>query len=141
MKCRDRHLWALALCGLRRGEIAGLRWANVDLNPKTVTVSENRMTVGKEIMTGTPKSKASTRTLPMPNEVSEGHASAAFTLSVYAHSQADALQAAARSFGRVVMTTRDTETGWARVDQGHRNRFYRTDTVPPLGFEPRLCGF
>ena len=26
-------------------------------------------------MTGTPKSKASTRTLPMPNEVSEGHAS------------------------------------------------------------------
>lgn len=75
MKCRDRHLWALALCGLRRGEIAGLRWANVDLNPKTVTVSENRMTVGKEIMTGTPKSKASTRTLPMPNEVSEGHAS------------------------------------------------------------------
>ena len=75
MKCRDRHLWALALCGLRRGEIAGLRWANVDLNPKTVTVSENRMTVGKEIMTGTPKSKASTRTLPMPNEVAEGHAS------------------------------------------------------------------
>ena len=39
-----------------------------------------------------------------------GHASAAFTLSVYAHSQADALAAAAGSFGRVV-TTRDTETG------------------------------
>jgi integrase len=39
-----------------------------------------------------------------------GHASAAFTLSVYAHSQDDALKAAATSFGRVV-TTRDTETG------------------------------
>jgi integrase len=39
-----------------------------------------------------------------------GHASAAFTLSVYAHSQDDALKAAAGSFGRVV-TTRDTETG------------------------------
>ena len=39
-----------------------------------------------------------------------GHASAAFTLSVYAHSQDDALQAAASSFGRVV-TIRDTETG------------------------------
>ena len=37
-----------------------------------------------------------------------GHASAAFTLSVYAHSQDDALKAA--SFGRVA-TTRDTETG------------------------------
>jgi integrase len=31
-ECRDRHLWALALYGLRRGEIAGLRWTNVDLN-------------------------------------------------------------------------------------------------------------
>jgi integrase len=38
-----------------------------------------------------------------------GHASAAFTMSVYAHSQDDALKAAASSFGRVV-TTRDTET-------------------------------
>jgi len=36
-------------------------------------------------------------------------ASAAFTLSGYAHSQDDALKAAASSFGRVV-TTRDTET-------------------------------
>jgi integrase len=39
-----------------------------------------------------------------------GHASPAFTLSVYAHSQDDALKAAAGSFGPVV-TTRDTETG------------------------------
>ena len=48
-----------------------MRWANVDLNAKTVTVSENRVAVGKEIMSGTPKSKASTRTLPMPDEVVE----------------------------------------------------------------------
>jgi|ERR1700754_809465 integrase len=34
-ECRDRHLWALALYGLRRGEIAGLRWRNVDLKAKT----------------------------------------------------------------------------------------------------------
>ncbi len=39
-----------------------------------------------------------------------GHASAAFTMSVYVHRQDDALKAAASSFGRVV-TTRDTETG------------------------------
>lgn len=30
-QCRDRHLWALALYGMRRGEIAGLRWCNVNL--------------------------------------------------------------------------------------------------------------
>jgi integrase len=69
--CRDRHLWALALYGLRRGQIAGLRWVNVDLKAKTVSVVENRVAVGKEVMVGTPKSKASNRALPMPDEVVE----------------------------------------------------------------------
>src|SRR5262249_42010487 len=68
-ECRDQHLWTLALYGLRCGEIAGLRWANIDLKAKTVTVSENRVAVGKEIVPGTPKSKASNRTLPLPDEV------------------------------------------------------------------------
>ncbi|MCZ4536965.1 site-specific integrase [Gordonia terrae] len=191
--CRDRHLWTLALYGLRRGEIAGLRWDNVDLGSKTVTVAENRVAVGREIVAGTPKSKRSQRTLPLPDEVVEvlraarkqqlqermalgeaygsgeyvacdeagkpyhpnlltfrwgkllealkiphvrlhdarhscatlmhlrgvpiaviaawmGHASAAFTLATYAHSQDDALKAAASSFGRDV-TTRDTGSG------------------------------
>ena len=39
-----------------------------------------------------------------------GHASAAFTMAVYAHSQDDALKAAGMSFARDV-TIRDTETG------------------------------
>jgi integrase len=203
--CRDRHLWALALYGARRGEIAGLRWVNVNLTdepvgegedelpPKSVRIAENRVAVGREIVTGSPKSKASTRTLPMPDEVVEllkaarkrqreerlafgqgygsgeyvasdetgqpyhpnlltfrwgkllgelgikpvrlhdarhscatlmhlrnvpiaviaawlGHASAAFTMSRYTHSQDQALKDAASSFGRVV-TIRDTETG------------------------------
>jgi integrase len=81
--CRDRHLWALALYGARRGEIAGLRWVNVNLTdkpvregddelpPKSVRISENRVAVGREIVTGSPKSKASNRTLPMPDEVVE----------------------------------------------------------------------
>lgn len=68
-ECRDRHLWALALYGLRRGEIAGLRWANVDLKAKTVSIVENRVAIGKQIVTGTPKSNASNRTLPLPDEV------------------------------------------------------------------------
>jgi integrase len=158
-----------------------------------VRVAENRVVVDREVVVGTPKSKASNRALPMPDEVVEvlraarkrqaeerlafgqgygsdeyvasdetgqpyhpdtltsawgrmldqlgiervrlhdarhscatlmhlrgvpiaviaawlGHASAAFTMSVYAHSQDDALKDAASSFGRVV-TTRDTETG------------------------------
>jgi integrase len=39
-----------------------------------------------------------------------GHANAAFTLSTYAHSQDEVLQAAAMSFGRLVKLC-DTETG------------------------------
>lgn len=192
-RCRDEHLWALALYGLRRGEIAGLRWIKVDLKNKTIRIEENRVAVGKEIETGSPKSRASKRTLPLPDEVVDllemakkrqaqerlafgpgcgpgeyvasdetghpyhpnlltfrwgqmldgltiprvrlhdarhscatlmhlrgvpiaviaawlGHASAAFTMSVYTHSQDAALQTAAASFARVV-TTRDTEVG------------------------------
>jgi integrase len=203
--CRDRHLWALALHGMRRGEIAGLKWSSVNLTGKqigegksalparSVRIEENRVAVGRKIEAGTPKSKASNRTLPLPDDVVDalkvarkrqseerlrdgqgygtgkyvasteageayhpnlltfrwgkllddlgihrvrlhdarhscatlmhlrgvpiaviaawlGHASAAFTMSVYAHSQDDALQAAASSFTRVV-TSRDTETG------------------------------
>jgi integrase len=203
--CRDRHVWALALYGLRRGEVAGLRWGSVNLTdkpigegddelpPKHLRITENRINVGKTILTGTPKSVASRRTLPLPDEVVDvlkaarkrqleerlsfgegygpgeyvacdetgqpyhpnliywrwgkmldslgikrvrlhdarhscgtlmhlrgvpiavisawlGHASAAFTMAVYAHSQDDALKAAATSFARVV-TSGDTGTG------------------------------
>lgn len=192
-ECRDQHLWTLALYGLRRGEIAGLKWSSVDLSAGTVTIEQNRVVVERQVVTGTPKSKKSKRTLPMPPEVVDvlkaarkrqledrlaagsqygggeyvasnelgeplhpdaitsrwekmlkklgipavrlhdarhscatlmhlrgvpiaviaawlGHASAAFTMATYAHSQDDALKVAASSFGRVV-TTRDTETG------------------------------
>jgi integrase len=81
---RDRHLWALAMmCGLRRGELAGLKWVNVNLTdkaigdgddalpPKHLRIAENRVDVGRETITGTPKSVASRRTLPMPDEVSD----------------------------------------------------------------------
>jgi integrase len=44
-ECRDRHLWTLALYGLRRGEIAGLKWSSVDLSAGTVTIAENRVVV------------------------------------------------------------------------------------------------
>jgi integrase len=197
--CRDRHLWTLALYGLRRGEIAGLRWCHVNLTdkpirelpPRHLRIAENRVTIGKTILTGTPKSKASRRVLPLPDEVVEvlkaarkrqleerlsfgegfgpgehvasdetgqpmhpnliywrwgkmldglgiprvrlhdarhtcgtlmhlrgvpiavisawlGHASAAFTMATYAHSQDEALKAAGNSFQR---TTPDAQRG------------------------------
>jgi integrase len=168
---QDRHLWTLALYGLRRGEIAGLRWKYVDFEKGTVEIAENRICSGGEIIVTTPKSKRSNRVLPMPQEVMDvlkdargrieseyvaaypdgteyhpnmitdrwgqllrklkieyvrlhdarhscatlmhlrgvpiaviatwlGHASAAFTIATYAHSQEDALKDAALSYGR-----------------------------------------
>ena len=37
---RLSHAWELALSGLRRGEIAGLRWSDVDLDGKTLSIRE-----------------------------------------------------------------------------------------------------
>ncbi|GAB5007374.1 site-specific integrase [Mycobacterium avium subsp. hominissuis] len=60
------HAWELALSGLRRGEIAGLRWADVDLDAKTLTVANNRVAAGSKTVENDPKSETSRRTLPLP---------------------------------------------------------------------------
>jgi len=39
---RIGHAWELALSGLRRGEVAGLRWSDVDLDAKTLTAGLRR---------------------------------------------------------------------------------------------------
>lgn len=188
----DRYAvaWELALAGLRRGEISGLRWEDVDLKANTISITRNRVAFAKTISEGSPKSRASRRKLPLPEHLAAtfrsvkaiqaqdrlrlgeayeasgyvvvdeagrpltpnlltwrwgkmledagvrhirlhdarhtrgtlmhlldgvpvaviaawlGHASAAFTLSTYVHSQPEALEAAAQSFARVV-TNRD----------------------------------
>lgn len=68
---KHRHLWTLALYGLRRGEVAGLRWKMVDFDKGEIEIAENRRRAGKEVLTGTPKSQRSRRILPMPPEVME----------------------------------------------------------------------
>lgn len=45
-KDRNRHAWHLALAGLRRGEIAGLRWDDVDLGQRMVRIGKTRVDVG-----------------------------------------------------------------------------------------------
>jgi integrase len=66
---RDAIAWQLAFTGLRRGEIAGLRWSDVDLDADTLTVAQNRISYSKTIVEGTPKSRASRRVLPLPDRL------------------------------------------------------------------------
>ena len=63
------HAWELALCGLRRGEIAGLRWAHVDLDSKTLSVTNNRVDAGGRAVENDPKLTMSRRTLPLPDRI------------------------------------------------------------------------
>ncbi len=44
-----------ATTGMRRGEVLGLRWSDVDLNAGTVSVQRNLTTVGREVVEGDPK--------------------------------------------------------------------------------------
>ncbi|MGK8520321.1 hypothetical protein ACRS6B_01575 [Nocardia asteroides] len=39
---RDGHLWFLALCGLWRSELGGMRWSGADLERKTLVVRIER---------------------------------------------------------------------------------------------------
>ncbi|WNG93247.1 site-specific integrase [Mycobacterium sp. ITM-2016-00318] len=63
------HAWDLALSGLRRGETAGLRWAAVDLEAKSLAIVNNRVMAGARAVENDPKSAASRRTLPLPDRL------------------------------------------------------------------------
>lgn len=73
--CRSRWrvAWLLALaCGLRRGELAGLRWTDVDLRRSEIHVTNQRQRLpGVGVIDCPPKSKAGIRVIPLPSALAE----------------------------------------------------------------------
>jgi integrase len=61
--------WRLTLYGLRRGEVLGLCWDDIDLQANTVTIGRSRVLVNGQIIEKSPKSRRGTRTLPLDAEI------------------------------------------------------------------------
>jgi integrase len=71
------HAWHLGLSGLRRGEIGGLRWPDINLTdkpigqsddaipPKHLRIANNRVSVSGKAEESDPKTDNSVRTLPL----------------------------------------------------------------------------
>jgi integrase len=67
---RWHTLYVLALMlGLRRGELLGLRWSDIDLDNATLTVRQNLVRVAGQLRIQAPKTRRSRRTLPLPPQV------------------------------------------------------------------------
>ena len=63
---RNGHLWYLALSGLRRGEIARLKWSDIDFAAGAITIARNRVQAGAaNVVENEPKTLSSCRTLPL----------------------------------------------------------------------------
>jgi integrase len=64
----DRLAWAWSLFltrGLRRGEVCGLRWTDVDLEAGTVRINRTRVTVNGKPVDSVPKTAAGRRSIPL----------------------------------------------------------------------------
>jgi integrase len=61
--------WRLSLYGLRRGEVLGLRWSDIDLNAKPLTVHQARVLVDYKVRIEEPKSHNGKRTLPLDDDL------------------------------------------------------------------------
>jgi integrase len=63
--------WHLALYGLRRGEVCGLTWTDIDLKSRTLSVRESRVSIDGEAVVSGPKTDRGRRTLPLSDALAK----------------------------------------------------------------------
>src|SRR6266511_2513316 len=57
--------WLIALRGLRRGEAAGLRWTDLDLDHRVIVIGQQRIACGRTVAVGPPKTASSRRVIAL----------------------------------------------------------------------------
>jgi integrase len=89
--------WLLTMCGLRRSEVLGLRWPDLDRSTGTLTISRGRVLIdGKRTVEGKPKTERGARVLPLPGD-------ALSALNAMRENQAAALGVDHVEFGHVAV--------------------------------------
>ncbi|MEQ4717964.1 hypothetical protein [Nonomuraea sp. B19D2] len=61
----------ITLRGLRRGEVCGLRWKEVNLDGHTLTVNWQLVQLARQVHEGTPKTDASVRTIALDTDTAQ----------------------------------------------------------------------
>jgi integrase len=61
--------WLLATTGMRRGEVLGLRWSDIDLDLGLLTVSRAAVVVRHEVTSSPPKTRRSRRIVPIDSQI------------------------------------------------------------------------
>jgi integrase len=56
--------WLMSLSGMRRGEVPGLRWVDIDFKKAELRIRKTRTLVDGKVLVSEPKSTRSKRTLP-----------------------------------------------------------------------------
>jgi integrase len=64
-------LWVSANTGLRRGELAGLHWGDVDLDERRLSVNRSLVSVGYELHESTGKTRTSRRCIDLDSTTVE----------------------------------------------------------------------
>jgi integrase len=122
--------------GLRRGEITGLRWSDVDLVAHKIIVRHNRVTVDGKIMEQTTKSKAGFRTVPL----SDAATAALLGWQLRQAAEADAAQDAWQDTGHVFTLEDGSPLDPAYVTRLFQRIRRQGDPLPELSFHGLRCG-
>ena len=61
--------WLLTMYGMRRGEVLGLQWSDIDLAAGSLTIRQARVLVDGKVRIEAPKSRRGFRTLPLSEDL------------------------------------------------------------------------